>query len=597
MSHAKSYANAFNLEHIGWKYYNTIKKKAVEQEFSWSGLVISLSIAFFIVVACAQGLNLIYESVINKNYDSILKEKIYRLEKSGLNSAVLEAIKDTFAIQTAYAATVLNYQGSISKWTDNINLKAGETVSYTVKIKNTGKKVWKKNEVTLETGPYLRSFSKVKNSSWLNYYTPAKLGKDTKPGETSSITFKLLAPNGINGGIQENFQLVYNEQPITGTNLRLQIEISDDSATAVVNNQTASAQTITITKPIINQTVTVNKNEFCIALTETEKLDHTECQTNLVENDTSNGISQSTALLDQEPIIRIGLYNTTAAQRITCDKYFDVYAGSNIILSGLSPKSVVTVSYDFANKQYGVSTSAVSRFSSNYIKFVPREKNGVMQLIDFDSRPKWNTSLNDNLFRNNIEFHYSDATSKLWVINELPIENYLKGMAETSNYSPVEYQKTIITAARTYAMYHYNRGIEYNVSDGSTKHGDEHFHLDATYDQVYRGYNSEIRLSKLAQAINETRGVVIAYDNKVVVTPYYSNSDGRSRAWEEVWYGDKKPWLVSVAIPEDVGQTLWGHGVGMSARAALIMTRDEGKSWKDTLKYFYQSTNLLQIYK
>ena len=60
---AKNQAESFNLGHIGWKYYNTIKKKAVEQEFSWSGLLISLSIAFFIVIISALLLNFIFNSV------------------------------------------------------------------------------------------------------------------------------------------------------------------------------------------------------------------------------------------------------------------------------------------------------------------------------------------------------------------------------------------------------------------------------------------------------------------------------------------------------------------------------------------------------
>lgn len=63
MSLAKNQADCFNLERIGWKYYNTIRKKAVEQEFSWFGLLISLSIAFFIVIISALLLNFIFNSV------------------------------------------------------------------------------------------------------------------------------------------------------------------------------------------------------------------------------------------------------------------------------------------------------------------------------------------------------------------------------------------------------------------------------------------------------------------------------------------------------------------------------------------------------
>lgn len=55
------------LSPIGWKTYKIIKKKAMEQEFSWSGLLISLSIAFFVVVAAAFALRFINTSMINLN--------------------------------------------------------------------------------------------------------------------------------------------------------------------------------------------------------------------------------------------------------------------------------------------------------------------------------------------------------------------------------------------------------------------------------------------------------------------------------------------------------------------------------------------------
>ena len=80
MSLAKHQANSFNLEQIGWKYYNTIKRKAVEQEFSWSGLLISLSIAFFVVALSALTLKFVLLSVgAELTYQN---KKIYYLEKT-----------------------------------------------------------------------------------------------------------------------------------------------------------------------------------------------------------------------------------------------------------------------------------------------------------------------------------------------------------------------------------------------------------------------------------------------------------------------------------------------------------------------------------
>lgn len=75
--------NGINVGHVGWRYYNEIRKKAMEQEFSLSGLVVSLSIAFFIVVGAALILKLAYISLshaaaggIDNSFD-IFRKSLY----------------------------------------------------------------------------------------------------------------------------------------------------------------------------------------------------------------------------------------------------------------------------------------------------------------------------------------------------------------------------------------------------------------------------------------------------------------------------------------------------------------------------------------
>ncbi len=322
-----------------------------------------------------------------------------------------------------------------------------------------------------------------------------------------------------------------------------------------------------------------------------------------VENKTSQsdnsqaggaGIKENTT--KKIPVIRVGLYSTTLPQAATFTRSFDAFTGKKIIISGLSANETVKVSYDKINSRYVIQCKSGTYYGTDPVRLIPSDGSSIATLPDFDSRKFWNSYYSDNLFRGIIEFNYSSETGKFWAINELPVEQYLKGLAETSNYSPLEFQKVIITAARTYALYHYYRGIDYGVADGSTKHAKEHFHVDAVYDQVYRGYRSELRMPNLSVAVDETSGMAVAYRNEIVVTPYFSRSDGRTRAWEEVWYGGSKPWLVSVSVPEDAGQTLWGHGVGMSARGALIMARDKGKAWQEILKYFYTGTEIKKAY-
>jgi len=175
-------------------------------------------------------------------------------------------------------------------------------------------------------------------------------------------------------------------------------------------------------------------------------------------------------------------------------------------------------------------------------------------------------------------------------IAKLPIEDYLAGLAETSNSSHPEYQKALVTAARTFAYYHVDR---------NSKRAKEFFTISAyADDQVYNGYEHEARSPTIAKAVRDTRGSIVTYNGEYALTPYYSRSDGRTRAWSEVWGGDVA-WLKSVPAACDArkGRQLWGHGVGMSATEALCMAEEEGKTWDQILKYFYTGVELTRKWK
>jgi len=56
-------AEKWYFGHIGWRHYNYIRKKAMEQEFSYSGLLVNLSIAFFVVLGAAAALSALYRFI------------------------------------------------------------------------------------------------------------------------------------------------------------------------------------------------------------------------------------------------------------------------------------------------------------------------------------------------------------------------------------------------------------------------------------------------------------------------------------------------------------------------------------------------------
>jgi hypothetical protein len=88
MANTKIQANDLDFRYISWKSYNLVKKKAMEQKFSWSGLLLSLSIAFLIVLISAQGLNLLHQLIVKKHLRAQQKNyQIYHSENIKNDSA------------------------------------------------------------------------------------------------------------------------------------------------------------------------------------------------------------------------------------------------------------------------------------------------------------------------------------------------------------------------------------------------------------------------------------------------------------------------------------------------------------------------------
>ncbi len=179
------------------------------------------------------------------------------------------------------------------------------------------------------------------------------------------------------------------------------------------------------------------------------------------------------------------------------------------------------------------------------------------------------------------------VSGTLVLINELPLEEYMMGIAEQSDSEPYEKQKAFVIAARSYAAYYMqeqNRkfpGMPYDGSD------------DPSHFQTYIGSDFERGNPEWLRAVRSTQGQVLWYKHAVLKAPYFSSDDGRTLSPDEVgWknypnaevYSSKKdPWCS--------GMTLRGHGVGMSGCGALGQAK-EGRSAEQILQYYYPGTLL-----
>lgn len=206
-------------------------------------------------------------------------------------------------------------------------------------------------------------------------------------------------------------------------------------------------------------------------------------------------------------------------------------------------------------------------------------------------------------YRTKMRVRYSETSKKLWMINEPPLEQYVWGMGEITGTGPMEYNKVMTTAFRTYAYWK----ILY-----STAYATEGFKVDATPgNQIYRGYEWETAYPRIKEGAEYTRGYISKYGSDIALTPYSSWTDGKTRSFEERWGSTLYPWCQSVSDPYgDYNGDYWdnsyksteelvalgNHMVGISAHGALSLANDEGWGWQRITKYYLTGINIIQEY-
>jgi stage II sporulation protein D len=131
-------------------------------------------------------------------------------------------------------------------------------------------------------------------------------------------------------------------------------------------------------------------------------------------------------------------------------------------------------------------------------------------------------------------------SNRLLVVNELDIEEYLKGVVpvEMNPAWHLEALKVQAIAARTYAIYQMRQG------------GKKDFDiLASTKDQVYRGRN-DVHPTVL-RAVEQTRNLILTYGGLPIFAAYSSTAAGTTEDAMYVWSMDL-PYLKGVECPFDM---------------------------------------------
>ena len=170
---------------------------------------------------------------------------------------------------------------------------------------------------------------------------------------------------------------------------------------------------------------------------------------------------------------------------------------------------------------------------------------------------------------------------KLTVINDVDLEDYIKGVvpAEMPSGWELEAHKAQAVAARSYAVA--NLGKRASLG----------FDLkDTPDDQAYGGASAET--GQTNKAVEETQGIVLTHDMKVITAYYSASAGGQSLTASDVW-GSNLPYLRSVpSFDENVGKK--GHGVGMSQHGANNLAK-RGYNGYQILQYFYKDVTFAKL--
>ena len=153
-----------------------------------------------------------------------------------------------------------------------------------------------------------------------------------------------------------------------------------------------------------------------------------------------------------------------------------------------------------------------------------------------------NKSQTNRLYGGSLELQ-PNAYGNFTLVNHVPLETYLRGVVpyEIGANAPQEAIASQSIIARTYALRNLRRFVADNYELCATVHC-----------QVYKGLTGATK--RTDQAIADTKGLVLTYNNELVDALYSSTTGGVGASFSDVWEGEERPYLQPII---DAPSPLW----------------------------------------
>ncbi len=180
---------------------------------------------------------------------------------------------------------------------------------------------------------------------------------------------------------------------------------------------------------------------------------------------------------------------------------------------------------------------------------------------------------------------YSDQAI---VMNRLSFDDYMKGIAETSDADNREKQKLVLLLAKMYTLFYINgKNNHPSIPAGASYQAIDNPDMF----QKYVGAGREKTSTMSASLLNEIKNTVVLYDNYVPILPYFSCSAGFTWSAKEKWWWNDTPYLQSkldFASCFDFN----GHGVGLSWKWAQYLAQ-KWRDYQQILQYYYPGVTVV----
>jgi len=462
-------------------------------------------------------------------------------------------------------------------------LYPGQSLEFWVKFKNIGSQYWRgdgNQAVTLRTLNGMKS--KFSYSTWYNSYTPNRVNPvlTIEVGDEALFRFRISAPS--EPGMQwEKFNLFAGSTIIPGGEIEIAIKVL--SKTKEISEP--EPEPIPVPEPA-PEPIPGPEELFWQTIPAPITIENQFRWNQLPDG----------------PNIRVGLLFVDSEEKNDYlpfkissfnNKLYEIHDQNNKLLVRNTNGEIIEIDYNYDTGYYFINDNTGKRLlmTDSYIKLSSSNDN-IFEINSWTNGPFWGQNVNDNEFRGNIEIEFNPNTGRLWLINELSLEKYLKGVAEVSDLAPYEFLKAQKIAARTYALFRYLTPKYTN-----TPSGEPFFTLRSTQaDQVYRGYNREMRASNTSVAVDSTKGIIATYNNEPILAYYFAHSNGSTiSSYEANMTAAPVAYLQPKLDPPSQGQSMLGHGVGLPQVGGMAAAR-QGANYSQILKYYYTNIDLTQIY-